>query len=152
MSFYNTSIIKTKLGYFSLTTVNNYIISYYPSNTNIIKVNSNIIHKIFLKKIEMYLIKKTALLNFKVKQDGTLFQQSVWKEINKIRYGKTKTYLDIAKNLNSSPRAVGRACAQNGCLIIIPCHRVIHSDGEIGDYVLGKKTKEYLNKLKQKKI
>lgn len=71
-----------------------------------------------------------------MKLKGTEFQIKVWNEIKKIPKGNVKTYKEIAKaigNPNSS-RAVANACGKNPFLIIIPCHRVIRSDGSLGGY------------------
>ena len=64
------------------------------------------------------------------------FQQLVWKEIEKIPYGKTMTYKDIAIKIGrpKSSRAVANACGKNPLPIIRPCHRVICSNGELGGY------------------
>ena len=56
------------------------------------------------------------------------------KKIQNINYGNICTYSDIATSINSSPRAVGRACAFNKCLFLIPCHRVVKSDGGLGGF------------------
>ena len=70
------------------------------------------------------------------KLNGTKFQIRVWKEINKIPKGQTKTYKDIAVALKKpkSSRAVANACGKNPLLIEIPCHRVFRSDGKLGGY------------------
>jgi len=67
---------------------------------------------------------------------GTSFQREVWQEIKKIPKGETRTYKDIAIAINkpNSSRAVANACGKNPLLIIIPCHRVIRSDGNLGGY------------------
>ena len=64
------------------------------------------------------------------------FQQLVWKEIEKIPYGKTMTYKEIAIKIGrpKSSRAVANACGKNPLPIIRPCHRVICSNGELGGY------------------
>jgi methylated-DNA-[protein]-cysteine S-methyltransferase len=64
---------------------------------------------------------------------GTAFQKSVWLELTKIPLGETRTYGQIAINLNTSARAVGNACRRNPIQIIIPCHRVVSATG-IGGY------------------
>ena len=71
-----------------------------------------------------------------MKLEGTEFQIKVWKEILKIPKGSTKTYKDIANDLNKpkSARAVANACGKNPYVPIIPCHRVIRSDGFLGGY------------------
>ena len=64
------------------------------------------------------------------------FQESVWNEIDKIAYGKTKSYKEIAIILGkpNAARAVANACAKNPIPIVRPCHRVICSNREIGGY------------------
>ena len=87
--------------------------------------------------------------NLKLDLIGTKFQKLVWRELIKIPYGGTVTYADIARRVGRSKasRAVGRAVAENPIPIIIPCHRVISSDGSIGGYSFGVKIKEFLLEL-----
>lgn len=70
---------------------------------------------------------------------GTPFQQSVWKAIKKIPYGKTVSYKDIAEKAGNPKacRAVGQACRKNPIAIMIPCHRVIGTDGKLAGYSSG---------------
>ena len=69
---------------------------------------------------------------------GTEFQQKVWKELEKIPYGKTVTYGDIAKKLGTRGiQAVGSAVGRNPVSIIIPCHRVVGRDGTLTGYAGG---------------
>lgn len=70
----------------------------------------------------------------KLAPSGTVFQKRVWREMQKIAPGKTKSYGDIARALKSSPRAVGGACGANPIPILIPCHRVLGADGALGGY------------------
>ena len=67
---------------------------------------------------------------------GTEFQIKVWKELSKIPKGEVRTYKQIAKSIGKpkSSRAVANACAKNPYPIVIPCHRVIRSDGTVGGY------------------
>lgn len=86
--------------------------------------------------------------NFKLsyRLQGTEFQKNVWKITSEIGYGKTKSYQDIAAQLDkpSAARAVGNALAKNHLLLIIPCHRVIRTDGELGGFTAGKSIKKQL--------
>ena len=80
---------------------------------------------------------------------GTPFQIRVWKELAKIPYGTTISYKQLAKRV-SAPKAfqaVGRANGSNPLPIIIPCHRVIGSNGSLVGYSCGIKTKEFLLRL-----
>jgi len=77
---------------------------------------------------------------------GTLFQQSVWKELMKIPYGTTRSYQEqsLALGKPESIRAVANANGMNRISIIIPCHRVIGSDGHLTGYGGGLKRKRWL--------
>ena len=85
---------------------------------------------------------------------ATEFEVKVWKEISKIPYGETRTYKDLAIAIGKpdSARAVANACGKNPYPPIIPCHRVIRTDGKLGGYSGkgGIKTKKKLLKLEQK--
>ena len=71
-----------------------------------------------------------------MKLNGTEFQNLVWKEISRIPYGQTMSYKEIAARIGhpNSSRAVANACGKNPYPIIIPCHRVICSNGKLGGY------------------
>ena len=75
---------------------------------------------------------KSIKCNFLVK--GNLIQKKIWSELKNIKFGKTKTYGEIAKKYKISPRHVGKICSQNKILLAIPCHRVIRSDGSMGGF------------------
>ena len=77
---------------------------------------------------------------------GTDFQKRVWRELVHIPFGATTSYLNVAKNLGNPKaiRAVGRANGQNPIVIIVPCHRVIGSDGSLTGYGGGLWRKEWL--------
>jgi O-6-methylguanine DNA methyltransferase len=82
---------------------------------------------------------------------GTTFQKQVWAQIAQIPYGKTAAYKDIAEAIGK-PRAfqaTGRAVGANPLPIIIPCHRVIGSNGTLTGYALGLEMKKALLKLEQ---
>jgi methylated-DNA-[protein]-cysteine S-methyltransferase len=85
-----------------------------------------------------------------MKLNGTDFQVQVWKEIKKIPKGETRSYKEIAIAIGSpkASRAVANACGKNPYPIVIPCHRVVKSDGSVGGYSgIGgiKKKKELLD-------
>jgi methylated-DNA-[protein]-cysteine S-methyltransferase len=77
---------------------------------------------------------------------GTPFQQKVWKSLLTIPYGVTRSYKWMAQSINNpkSARAVGNANGQNPLSIIIPCHRVVRENGELGGYTGGVQIKRYL--------
>lgn len=83
--------------------------------------------------------------------EGTEFQQRAWRAMRKIRYGSTVSYAQQAKMIGSpkAVRAVGSANGANPIPIIVPCHRVIASDGSLGGYALGLKMKRFLLELER---
>ena len=80
---------------------------------------------------------------------GTAFQRKVWEKLLDIPYGETRSYKWLAEEVGSPKgfRAVGGANGKNPVPIIIPCHRVINSDGTLGGYSGGVWIKEFLLKL-----
>ena len=85
---------------------------------------------------------------------GTLFQVAVWREMYRIPYGETRTYGELARVLGrpQAARAVGAASAANPVAVIVPCHRVVGSDGSLTGYGGGLPTKEWLLALEQGKL
>ena len=86
------------------------------------------------KNINDFFSKKTKSFKIPCKIHGSDLQIKIWKELKKIPYGKTKSYGDIAKIVRTSPRYVGNVCGQNKHLLVIPCHRVIRTDGSLGGF------------------
>jgi AraC family transcriptional regulator of adaptative response/methylated-DNA-[protein]-cysteine methyltransferase len=70
---------------------------------------------------------------------ATAFQWRVWRELRAIPYGETRSYQQVAKAIGSptAARAVARACATNPVALLIPCHRVVRTDGSMGGYRWG---------------
>lgn len=79
-------------------------------------------------------------------QSGTPFQERVWSELEKIPYGETISYKELAVRVGSerASRAVGSANGKNNICIIVPCHRVIESGGGLGGYAYGVEVKKKL--------
>ncbi len=75
---------------------------------------------------------------------GSEFQLRVWQALQKIPFGKTRSYGELARQLGSSARAVGRANATNPICVIVPCHRVIGADGSLTGYSGGMDNKRWL--------
>jgi len=85
---------------------------------------------------------------------GTAFQVAVWQEMQRIPYGETRTYSELARLVGrpQAPRAVGAASGANPVAIIVPCHRVVGSDGSLTGYGGGLPTKEWLLALEQSSL
>lgn len=101
--------------------------------------------------LSAYFSGKKPVRDFSLKPNGTPFQRTVWRHLLEIPYGETRSYGDIAKRIEEekgipkmSAQAVGNAVGKNPILILIPCHRVIRSDGNIGVFACGIDIKEKL--------
>ena len=97
-------------------------------------VGKSLILKKLKKMINKYFSKQETSFNLPLEINGSLLQKKIWKELIKIPYGKTKSYGDIAKIVKTSPRYVGNVCGQNKHLLVVPCHRVIRTDGSLGGF------------------
>jgi methylated-DNA-[protein]-cysteine S-methyltransferase len=97
-------------------------------------------------QFDEYFSGKRKIFDLPVKQEGTVFQQKVWNELIKIPFGKTISYLQLAQRLGDvkSIRAAASANGRNKLNIIVPCHRVIGSDGSLIGYGGGLPRKKWL--------
>ncbi|MCD6267255.1 MAG: methylated-DNA--[protein]-cysteine S-methyltransferase [Thermotogaceae bacterium] len=100
----------------------------------------------FKKQLDEYFNGSRKILDFPVRIEGSRFQKRVWEIVRRIPYGAVITYGEIAKVLNTSPRAVGMALSKNLFPIYIPCHRVIAKDG-LGGFSEGLAWKKFLLKV-----
>jgi methylated-DNA-[protein]-cysteine S-methyltransferase len=111
-----------------------------------------------VNQLDKYFEGSLKEFNVKLNPKGTEFQKRVWKELVNIPYGKTISYLDLSKRLGDikAIRAVANANAKNPIWILIPCHRVIGSDGSLTGYAGGLHRKKWLldheNPIKQKSL
>jgi methylated-DNA-[protein]-cysteine S-methyltransferase len=86
------------------------------------------------KELEAYYADPGHAFDLPLQPLGTPFRQRVWNALLSIRAGQTRSYGDIARQLDSAPRAVGQAVGDNPLPIVIPCHRVIAADGGMGGF------------------
>jgi AraC family transcriptional regulator, regulatory protein of adaptative response / methylated-DNA-[protein]-cysteine methyltransferase len=102
--------------------------------------------KILGKQLKEYFDGKRKEFTIPIVTPGTEFQQAVWKELQKIQFGTTRSYQEqaIALNRPDSIRAVANANGMNRISILIPCHRIIGSDGHLTGYGGGLKRKKWL--------
>ena len=90
--------------------------------------------EIFTKKLLKFFNKKIANIEVPHEMIGNQIQKKIWNELKKIKVGNTTTYGKIAKKYKLSPRHVGKICAQNKLVLLVPCHRVIKTDGGLGGF------------------
>ncbi|HJS43237.1 MAG TPA: bifunctional DNA-binding transcriptional regulator/O6-methylguanine-DNA methyltransferase Ada [Gemmatimonadales bacterium] len=100
----------------------------------------------WVTSILAYLDGREPHLDLPLDLRATAFQRRVWQELQRIPFGKTRTYADVARSIGrpTATRAVARACATNPVALVIPCHRVVRSDGELGGYRWGVERKGML--------
>ena len=101
--------------------------------------------KNFEKKLLQFFDKKISNIKTPHEMVGNQIQKKIWNQLKKIKVGNTTTYGKIAKKYKLSPRHVGKICGQNNLLLVVPCHRVIRTDGGLGGF-----TSEGGIKLKKK--
>lgn len=101
------------------------------------------------EEVTSYFAGKLRQFRVKLTYPGTPFQQDVWKQLLTIPYGQTRSYEDMARAVGSpkAVRAVGTANGKNRIAIVIPCHRVVNKNGQLGGYGGGLRRKEYLLQL-----
>ena len=90
--------------------------------------------EIFTKKLLKFFNKKIVNIEVPHEMIGNQIQKKIWNELKKIKVGNTTTYGKIAKKYKLSPRHVGKICAQNKLVLLVPCHRVIKTDGGLGGF------------------
>ena len=97
-------------------------------------------------QILSFLEGKRQQLDFPIHMVGTPFQQRVWRALQQIPYGTTRTYGEIAAAIGNprASRAVGMACNKNPLLLIVPCHRVVGVNGKLVGFAYGTDTKRQL--------
>jgi methylated-DNA-[protein]-cysteine S-methyltransferase len=111
-----------------------------------------------VQQLAEYFDGKRVEFDLKLNPQGTVFQQTVWKELLNIPYGKTRTYLEQTKQIGDPKaiRAVASANGKNPIWIVVPCHRVIGSDGSLTGYAGGIWRKKWLlaheNPVKQQSL
>ena len=143
----NQIIIKTPLGKAKIEGNNDGISSVTVLNDDI-KVSTTIPEELqdCATQLIEYFNGERKQFSLKLNPEGTAFQKKVWNELVKIPYGKTVSYLELSKKLGDvkAIRAVANANGKNPIWIIIPCHRVIGTDGSLTGYAGGLHRKKWL--------
>jgi methylated-DNA-[protein]-cysteine S-methyltransferase len=96
------------------------------------------------RQLDEYFAGERTDFDMELSQHGTPFELAVWDKLREIPYGETRTYGDLANELGSVARAVGRANGRNQISIVVPCHRVIGADGSLTGYAGGLDAKRAL--------
>ena len=129
----NTISFHTKFGWISASEINNKITKVqFGKKKKLGKKSKNLQN--LKKNIISFFNNRFNKLEAKINLNGKPIQRKIWKELRKIKKGKVKTYGEIAKKFGVSARYVGKVCGQNNHLLIVPCHRVIRSNGTLGGF------------------
>ncbi len=105
-------------------------------------------------QLEQYLAGERTEFDLEVELDGTPFERRVWDAVRAIPYGETASYAEIARRIGrpGASRAVGRANGRNPVAVVVPCHRVIGSDGSLTGYAGGIEMKRALLALEEANV
>lgn len=142
-----TACCETDIGWVVITGTENEILSagFFDDKPDIDREPPDYL-KACLKQIDEYFKGERKTFTVQVRLKGTDFQKRVWNELMKIPHGAQVSYKDIAASLGNENacRAVGNANGKNPVVVIVPCHRVIESNGKLGGYGGGLWRKEWL--------
>ena len=145
------AIFDTEIGKLKITYEQGYIIGISKvDKIQSLGIKSKISEKAYME-LKEYFAGKRKTFDIPIKLIGTEFQKKVWKELLKIPYGKTVSYKDIAISIDNPKacRAIGMANHNNPILIIVPCHRVVNENGNLGGYALGLDIKRKLLEIEK---
>lgn len=139
------SIVKTPHGFLSVFATANAVKAIDFSHTHPFP-NENRISKLAAKQLSEYIAQQRECFDLPLEPDGTDFQKNVWQALLEVPFGSTASYLDIAIAVGNKKacRAVGAANGKNPIPIVIPCHRIIGTNGKLTGYAGGLTRKTYL--------
>ncbi|RKS99355.1 methylated-DNA--[protein]-cysteine S-methyltransferase [Flavobacterium sp. 123] len=141
-----TTYIKTPLGITQITGDENGIAVISVSDEGVVSADIPFVLQEAVTQLNDYFEGKRTSFDFKLNPKGTEFQQKVWKGLLEIPFGKTCSYMDLSKKLGDvkAIRAVASANGKNPLWIVVPCHRVIGTDGSLTGYAGGLWRKKWL--------
>jgi methylated-DNA-[protein]-cysteine S-methyltransferase len=138
---------KTPIGIAQITEDEGFINSIHVlDNEHTIEPTESVLLNEAVDQLDEYFAGKRKVFDLPIKQQGTPFQQSVWQELLQISYGATMSYAQLSNQMKSplAIRAIAAANGKNNLWIIVPCHRVIGSDGSLTGYAGGLWRKQWL--------
>ena len=145
---------QSPVGDLEIGTENNVLMSIeFTEKTTLNRATLSETAKQTILQLQEYFEGKRTNFNLPLATKGTEFQQKVWKELERIPYGESISYHELARRVGNEKayRAVGNANGKNPICIIVPCHRVIQANGNIGGYAYGSEVKRFLLELEKQK-
>lgn len=151
MSELSKLTIKAPIGLLEITATDEAIVGVKLANHGE-NVEANDLAQKCKAELEEYFAGKRKNFDLPLAGEGTDFQKQVWERLQRIPYGQTRTYGEIAKMMGKpkASRAIGMANHNNPILILVPCHRVIGADGSLTGYAAGIEAKKYLLEFEKK--
>ena len=153
----NSYSFQSPIGFLTICEQDNQLIRLYLDNqdrgilqSRNFEYHSDFLHEVY-HQLNEYFAGKRKIFDLPVDGKGTAFQKAVWRELQKIPYGETRSYEDIAVAIGNKKavRAIGQANGRNPIMIVVPCHRVIRKNGDISGFACGVETKRYLLNLER---
>jgi methylated-DNA-[protein]-cysteine S-methyltransferase len=146
MSTIHRAFLKTPIGYIEVTGSDKGIQTLYFLDFRVKPQPVPASLRSCITQLEEYFHGNRTAFDVKLDLSGTPFQLDVWQELLNVPFGKTISYLELARRINNlkAIRAVGGANGHNPVSIIVPCHRIIGSDGRLVGYRGGLKRKKWL--------
>ena len=148
------NIYNSPIGQLLIEIENETVIGIRPLAEEISRSEPSRLHNMVSKELDEFFAGNRRQFNFPITMHGTEFQMSVWSELQKIPFGHTATYGEIAKRIGKpgASRAVGMACNRNPLLIVVPCHRVVGCNGALTGFAAGIEKKRFLLMMEKKII
>ena len=136
MNIQYCSILQSPLGPISIITDEQFVQKISFKEHLLTEQNENEITQLAVSQLTAYFEGNLKTFTLPIQQPGTAFQQEVWSALLTIDYGVTRSYLQMAKQMNNvlAIRAMAAANGKNNLAIVVPCHRVIGSDGTLVGY------------------
>lgn len=143
-----TAYYRTPVGIAKITEDDDYIsgITIHDDEDIVIDDPQSDLLKQTIKQLDEYFAGERKIFDLPIKQSGTDFQQQVWQQLMNIDYGSTVSYAQLSNQMKNplAIRAIASANGKNSLWIVVPCHRVIGSDGSLTGYAGGLWRKQWL--------
>lgn len=137
-------VIASPIGQITILADDDFVFEVTFSERDVENLLENDLTKSVASQLQAYFDGNLRAFNFPVKQKGTEFQQKVWQKLMEIPYGTTTSYASFSAHQPLAIRAIAAANGKNNIAIIVPCHRVIGSNGKLVGYAGGLWRKQWL--------
>ena len=144
-----SATLNSPLGILTIISTDTAVIEITFGNTELFE-SSNKLSDLAKQQLELYFEGKLKKFDFPILQRGTEFQQGVWSNLMNIPYGTTTSYAAFSSHHPKAIRAIAAANGKNNLAIVVPCHRVIGSNGKLVGYAGGLHRKQWLLEHEQR--